>query len=205
MEEIIQRTMQRKRIALEILNELKLLEKWGEVGEVHLVGATAYNLMVKHDIDIETFCSYPCSQNVFQVLSELATHRGVEEIKYNNYLNSSFNGLYTKLTYRYPDDSEGTLWNIDMWLFPSSHTGPLSRDLVEFINGVATDESRLSILKIKEQLVKLGFNYPSVFVYRAVLIDGIEKIDDFLGWIKNQNVNETFKLETLSRGTRNEN
>jgi hypothetical protein len=45
----------------------------------------------------------------------------------------------------------------------------------------------------------LGLNDPSVFVYRAVLIDGIENINDFFDWIKNQDLNETFKLETLSR------
>lgn len=197
MEEIIHRTIQRKKIALEILNELDLIKKWGEVGEVHLVGATAYNLMVNHDIDIETFCDIPCPQTVFKVLGNLATHRGVVEVKFHNYMNSPFKGLYSKLAYRYPDNTEGTLWNVDMWLFPSNHTGPLSRDLVEFMNKRITDKSRKSILDIKEHLVRLGLNYPSVFIYRAVLVDGIEGINHFLDWINNQDLKETFKLETL--------
>ncbi|MCA1057634.1 hypothetical protein LCL96_01725 [Rossellomorea aquimaris] len=198
MEEIIQRAIQRKKIALEILNEIDLIEKWGEVGEAHLVGATAYNLMVNHDIDIETFCNIPCPENVFKVLGHLAAHRGVVEIKFHNYMNSPLNGLYSKLTYRYPDNTEGTLWNVDMWLFPSNHRGPLSRDLVGFMNKVLTDRSRKSILDIKEHLVRLGLNYPSVFIYRAVLVDGIEGIHHFLDWMNNQDLNETFKLETLT-------
>jgi hypothetical protein len=180
MGEIIQRAIERKKIALGILNELDLIEKWGEVGEVHLVGATAYNLMVNHDIDIETFCNIPSPENVFKVLGDLATHRGVVEIKFHNYLNSPFKGLYSRLTYRYPDNDEGTLWNVDMWLFSSNHTGPLSRDLVRFMNKVITDKSRKSILDIKEHLVRLDFNYPSVFIYRAVLVEGIEGINQFL-------------------------
>ncbi|KAA0560124.1 hypothetical protein F0342_24255 [Bacillus sp. CH30_1T] len=198
MEEIIHRSIQRKKIALEILSELDIIEKWGEVGEVHLVGATAYNLMVNRDIDIETFCNTPCPQNVFKVLGDLATYRGVVEIKFHNYMNSPFKGLYSKLAYRYPDNTEGILWNVDMWLFPSNHTGPLSRDLVGFMNKVITDKSRKSILDIKENLVRLGLNYPSVFIYRAVLVDGIEGINHFLDWINNQDLKETFKLETLT-------
>ncbi|MEI2666084.1 hypothetical protein [Rossellomorea sp. LJF3] len=199
MEEIIQRANQRQKIALGILNKLDLIKKWGEVGEVHLVGATAYNLMVSHDIDIETFCDIPSPENVFKVLGDLATHRGVVEIKFHNYLNSPFRGLYSKLTYLDADHDEGTQWNLDMWLFPSNHNGPLSRDLVGFMDKALSDRSRKSILGIKEHLVKLELNYPSVFIYRAVLVDGIEGIHHFLEWMNNQDVNEPFKLEKLGK------
>jgi len=125
--EVLKRARHKRRVAEGILDELELLQKWSEIGDPHLVGAVAYDLIVSPDIDIETFCSDPRPDQAMAFLSELSGHPNVIEIKYRNYLDSPFDGLYFKLLYTSDDN---TTWNIDMWLFASSRKGALSRDLV---------------------------------------------------------------------------
>jgi len=51
----LERANKRKTRAMQILDELQLIQKWSTVGDCYLVGATAYNLIVSPDIDMETF------------------------------------------------------------------------------------------------------------------------------------------------------
>lgn len=188
--DILQRAIHRRKKADEILEELKLLERWAEIGDAYLVGAASYNLIVNPDIDIETFCEAPSAHAVFNFLTTLSSNPNVIEIKYHNYMDSSFNGLYFKLLYRY---DLLNIWNIDMWLFPSNHKGPLSRDLVQVMSEVLTDEKRKRILAIKEDLVKQQVKYPSILVYQAVIDNKIQNTNKFLDWVKSQ---ESDKLTT---------
>ncbi|TFD94335.1 hypothetical protein [Jeotgalibacillus sp. R-1-5s-1] len=196
MNELISRATQRQRKAREVLHALNLEALWGEIGEVHLVGANAYNLMVDHDIDMEVFCEAPCPESVFKVLTSLSSIEGVKQIKFSNHLDLAFNGLYSRLTYSNPKDGD-TSWNVDMWLFPNDHVGPLSRDLVEPMNNILTSASRQTILDLKESLLEQGLSYPSIFIYKAVLSEEIKNVEQFLRWIEDQDVSKTFKLEDL--------
>lgn len=185
--EIVERALQRKRIAEEILHDLKLLEKWSEIGDTHLVGAAAYDLIVSPDIDIETFCINPKPSKPMEFLTALSEKPNVVEIKYRNYLESSFDGLYFKLLYKTHDE---TIWNIDMWLFSSERKGALSRDLVHGIAQAITHENRCLILTIKEELIKKELMYPSIFIYQAVIDGHIQRIDEFWSWIAKQDINK---------------
>ncbi|MDB4895570.1 MAG: hypothetical protein JWN15_1832 [Firmicutes bacterium] len=51
-----------------------MMERWSEIGHPVLIGATAYDLMVAPDIDIEIFRSQPTLQDAFMVLSAYAGH-----------------------------------------------------------------------------------------------------------------------------------
>jgi hypothetical protein len=178
---LIERSKQRKNIAVKILNELKLLERWSEIGTPYLVGATAYDLIVSPDIDIETFCIDPKPDKVFKILTDLSCNPNVIEIKYRNHMSTSFNGLYFKLLYKYENTN---IWNIDMWLFPDDHRGPLSRDLVQPMSQILTVEKRKIILNIKEELNKLEKQVPSIFIYQSVIDNNIRSTDGFLEWLK---------------------
>ncbi|MDQ0185370.1 nucleotidyltransferase domain-containing protein [Cytobacillus sp. FSL R5-0569] len=182
---LLERAGKRKERAKQILKELSLLERWSRIGEVYVVGAYAYDLMVDCDIDIEVFCDEPNANQVFSMLAEIVDHPQVVDIKYHNYLNESFNGLYFKILYKY-DNLE--VWKIDMWLFPKSHKGPLFRDLVKEMQYSLTHESRTHILSIKEELSKRELTYPSIFVYRAVLEDGIINSEQFYDWLADQDI-----------------
>jgi len=175
----------RKESAIHILEELELLEKWNTIGQAYVVGATAYDLLVDHDIDIETFCVRPNAAEAMSILSDLTNNPKVLELKYRNFLETPFNGFYFKIQY---EQMPSEIWNIDMWLFSETRNGPLSRDLVSIMNESLTMESRKYILNIKEELLKRSIVLPSIYVYEAVLDYDIQCTEDFLDWMEQQDV-----------------
>lgn len=78
-----------------ILEELKLLEKWNTIRQAFVVGATAYNLQVDQDIDIETFCIHPNAAKAMAILADLTSNPKVLELKYRNNLKTPLNGKNT--------------------------------------------------------------------------------------------------------------
>ncbi|KOP69741.1 hypothetical protein AMS59_22775 [Lysinibacillus sp. FJAT-14745] len=183
--ELLKRAQERKETASLILEELELLEKWNTIGQAYVVGATAYDLLVDQDIDIETFCVRPNAAEAMSILANLTGNPKVIELKYRNYLETPFNGYYFKIQYEH---APLEIWNIDMWLFSETRKGPLSRDLVSLMNDSLTIESRKYILNIKEELLKKSIALPSIYVYEAVLDYDIRCIDDFLYWMEKQDV-----------------
>lgn len=183
--ELLERAQKRKETAILILEELELLEKWNTIGQAYVVGATAYDLLVDPDIDIETFCSRPNAAEAMMILSDLTNNPKVLELKFRNYLETPFKGYYFKLQYEH---APSEIWNIDMWLFSETRNGPLSRDLVSLMNDSLTIESRRYILTIKEQLLKKSLVLPSIYVYEAVLDYDITCTEDFLNWMEQQDV-----------------
>ena len=184
----LERAAKKKVQAEKILNELNLIEKWETVGNCFLVGATAYDLIVTPDIDLETFSERPNPQTIMTELALLTQNTNVIELKYRDYTRTDFNGHYFKLIYQ----AEEMEWNIDMWLFSSDRSGALSRDLVPFMKDNVTEEARIAILDIKEALLELNENYASIFIYQAVLEFGVRHIDGFLEWAKNHNTTIPF-------------
>ncbi|WP_285399216.1 hypothetical protein [Lysinibacillus sp. fls2-241-R2A-57] len=185
--ELLKRAQERKETALTILNELELLEKWNKIGQAYVVGATAYDLLVDPDIDIETFSVSPNATEAMSILSDLTSNPKVLELKYRNYLESPFNGYYFKIQYKH---TPLEIWNIDMWLFSETRNGPLSRDLISLMNDSLTIDSRKDILKIKEELLKKSIILPSIYVYEAVLDYDIQCTEDFLDWMEQQDVEQ---------------
>ncbi|MGE7947166.1 hypothetical protein [Lysinibacillus sp. NPDC093688] len=183
--ELLERAQKRKETALLILEELELIEKWNTIGEAYVVGATAYDLLVDQDIDIETFCVRPNAAEAMTILSDLTSNPKVLELKYRNYLETPFNGIYFKIQY---EQMPSEIWNIDMWLFSETRNGPLSRDLVSLMNDSLTNESRKYILNIKEELLKKSITLPSIYVYEAVLDYDIQCTENFLNWMEQQDV-----------------
>ncbi|OEH93813.1 hypothetical protein [Bacillus solimangrovi] len=195
--DILERATQRKKLALEILEKLNLLERWAAIGETYLVGAAAYDLIVSHDIDIETFSEAPNVHKVFELLTSLSSDPNVVQIKYHNYMDSPFNGLYFKLLYR---DSQLNVWNIDMWLFSNDHKGPQSKNLVQDMLQTLTDDMKISILLIKEELVRKDIKYSSIYIYQAVIDYNIRTTEEFFDWVKTKEMN---KLTTWKPKIRN--
>lgn len=172
------RALEKQQQAQEIVEELQLLQKWHTVGDCYIVGATAYNLIVTPDIDLETFCDEPNPKHIMQQLASLVAHPNVLALNYHDYTQMDFQGHYFKLTYTHNSID----WTIDMWLFSNNRRGALSRDLVPFMNSHLTDDTRDIILTIKEALIQRKLNFSSIFIYQAVLEFEIQTIDQFLEW-----------------------
>ncbi|MFF2794034.1 hypothetical protein [Lysinibacillus xylanilyticus] len=183
--ELLERASKRKVTAMRILEDLELIEKWNTIGQAYVVGATAYDLLVDQDIDIETFCVRPNAAKAMSILSDLTSNPKVLELKYRNYSETPFNGYYFKIQY---EQMPSEIWNIDMWLFSEIRNGPLSRDLVPIMNDSLTIESRKYILNIKEELLKKSLVLPSIYVYRAVLDHDIQCTEHFLNWMEQQDI-----------------
>lgn len=184
----LQRALHKKQQAKKIIQELQLIEKWSKIGTCHLVGAAAYDLIVSPDIDFETFCDEIHPNRIMQELAPLVAYPNVIELKYHDYSKTNFNGHYFKLIYTEQD----TEWTIDMWLFSTNKEGALSRDMVPLMKKLLTNSSREIILDIKEALIERSLQFPSIFIYQAVLEYGIKNIDDFLLWTTTNNTSIPF-------------
>ncbi len=181
----LERANKRKTRAMQILDELQLIQKWSTVGDCYLVGATAYNLIVSPDIDMETFSEELNPDKIMKELASLINNKNVLELKFKNYMDSDFQGFYFKIIYL--DNQEE--WNIDMWLFSNERQGALSKDLVPLMKKALSDTTRQAILEIKEALLQENLIYSSVYIYQAVLDYGVSNVTDFLAWTKNHNTN----------------
>lgn len=182
----LERANKRKTRAMKILDELQLIRKWSTVGDCYLVGATAYNLIVSPDIDMETFSEELNPDKIMKELASLINNKNVLELKFKNYMESDFQGFYFKIIYL--DNQEE--WNIDMWLFSNERQGALSKDLVPLMKKALSNTTRQAILEIKEALLQENLIYSSIYIYQAVLDYGVSNVTDFLAWTKNHNTNE---------------
>lgn len=181
----LERANKRKTRAMKILDELQLIQKWSTVGDCYLVGATAYNLIVSPDIDMETFSEELNPDKIMKELASLINNKNVLELKFKNYMESDFQGFYFKIIYL--DNQEE--WNIDMWLFSNERQGALSKDLVPLMKKALSNTTRQAILEIKEALLQENLIYSSIYIYQAVLDYGVSNVTDFLAWTKNHNTN----------------
>ena len=177
----LKRAFHKKQQAEKILRELQLIEKWNEIGDCFVVGATAYDLIVTPDIDLETFCEEINPVRIMKELSVLLANPNVLELKYHDYSKSDFNGHYFKLVYQVQE----VHWTIDMWLFSNNREGPLSRDIVPFLD-------------IKEALMKKEQDFSSVFIYQAVLDFGVNNVNDFLEWTITHNTTVPYHWRSKS-------
>jgi len=179
---LLTRAQNRLRIAQSILAQLMLVERWSAFGSPILVGAAAYGLVVAPDIDMEIFCDRPKIEDGFEVLRACALHPRVRKARFSNRLNEPDMGLYWQLRYQHEDGEE---WKIDMWSMQHDHPGPTSAALVEPMKQALTDETRQTILELKEQvLLDPLLQCGSIHVYRAVLDDGIRSLEQFKTWLE---------------------
>jgi hypothetical protein len=186
MDTTLKRAINRLSIAHHILDQLQLIEKWRTFGSPNLVGAVAYGLVVAPDIDIEIFCNRPKIEDGFEVLQACALHPRVQKARFANKLNEPDMGLYWQLRYQ---NEDGEKWKIDMWSMQHDHPGPTSTALVEPMRQALTDETRRTILELKEQvLLDPLLQCGSIHIYRAVLDDGIRNLEQFKIWLEH---NET--------------
>lgn len=162
-----------------ILDELDLLHLWSKVGEPTVVGAVAYRLIYNRDIDMEIYCDKPEAAAGFQVLERCVKNPRVIAARYSNHLDGEDQGIYFQLKYK---DENELIWKIDMWLLAHDHPGPCAKDLVEPLNHVLTDETRESILTIKEQVRLKEDSIGSIRIYEAVIDYNVRTYDEFTEW-----------------------
>ena len=178
--DVLTEAQHRREVAGAILRQLRLVERWSAFGRPVLVGAASYDLMVAPDIDLEIFCpGQPRIEDGFSVLTACATEQGTTKARFSNLLESPDEGLYWQLRHRHG----GEEWKIDMWTLREDHPGPLSSSMVEPMNAALTTASRRTILTLKHALAEVPEERcGSIHIYRAVIDDGVETLDEFRAW-----------------------
>lgn len=176
-QDLLRRQAARHRRAHAILRRLAVLDRWRQLGNPVLCGATAYGLLVAPDIDVEVFGTLDVAAG-FTVVGAIAADPAILKVTFLNATDTEDAGLGWEVVYR---DGE-QLWRIQMWLLPADYPGPRSSDLVPVLRAALDDRCRCAVLQIKEHLVAAGAHYRSIDVYRAVLDFGVTTADGYARW-----------------------
>lgn len=173
----------RRGLALRIINDLGLIERWSAYGRPVVVGAVACDLIVRPDIDMEIYCPQLRIEDGFEVLKSCGLHPRVTKACFSNELEGRDQGLYWQLRYRHDDGEE---WKIDMWSLPEDYDLPRGEDLVEAMRKALTPELRRYILALKEERERdPDLECPSIDLYRAAIDDGVRSVADLRRWLDN--------------------
>jgi hypothetical protein len=180
-----ERAEARLQVAQEILDELRVAERWGEYGEVVVVGSVGIGVVVQPDIDLEVHCDEPRVADGFAVMATLAEAPKSRRITYLDARDRHELGQYWKLEYeRTPDET----WTIDMWVFARGAASGAA--LTNAMRAALTDETRDRILAIKEEAMELGERTRGYWLYQAVLEAGVRTYDDYRTWLGDRNIYE---------------
>ncbi|MCE5228133.1 hypothetical protein LLG95_00870 [bacterium] len=166
-----------------VMDQLGLVERWGKVGKVCLVGSVRFGLMATPNIDFEIYVDRPTIRAGFETIQSFAEVEGVRQIQFCNFMNTPTDpGLYWRIDY---EDNEGVLWDIDNWLVPFAHPhAGLADGLATAMQRALTDETRRAILTIKNAASANGTKFRGIDIYKAVLAGGVRAYDDFTTYIR---------------------
>lgn len=184
---LIEHSKRLKIEALRVIEYLNLMSLWRDAGgDPFLVGALAYDLALSPDIDIEIYCETPRIEDGFRILNACAHQPGCRAARYRNEIEGPDQGYYWQVLYQQPG---WQLWKIDMWSVRIDHPGPTSQDMIAPMQQALDMEKRQIILTLKQAVADdTNVTCPSIFLYQAVLADGIRNYDALLDWLSNHNV-----------------
>jgi hypothetical protein len=165
--------------AQEVIHELEIVTRLGEVGQVFQIGSLVSGLMVWRDIDFSIVCRDATPPEIFEAMAPIAGDRRVRSLHFENETGDrSPSGrleddrLYFVLRYQPPD---GSIWKID-FSFWFSETGRTEIMHPHQLRDQLTEETRLAILWLKD-MWQHSPTYPEKVsgpdIYEAVLKYGV--------------------------------
>lgn len=167
-----------------ILARLRLLQRWREIGGVHLVGSVALNVVARPDIDLEIYVDELLPRAGFAALVPLADEPGVRRIRYTDPRHPRpMEGLYWKVEVVDNDES----WTIDNWMFTRDRQ-QASADTTEALGQAIRRDprARATIVRIKQQSVAADQRVFGRWLYEAVLTGQVETLQVYLTWMGDQ-------------------
>lgn len=181
MEEILRLAARNTGRAREIVNWLRLVERWQAAGaEVRPVGSLRMGLLMKHlDIDLHLYTDRLDPAAGFAVMAELCTDPAVREMQFINGADTDEQCLEWHCRY----ESEGELWQIDMiQILRGSRYDGYFEAMADRIAANLTPETRAAILELKYRTPD-GEKIPGIAVYKAVLQDGVRSFEELRKWL----------------------
>jgi hypothetical protein len=133
---------------------------------------------------MEIFCDNPTIDQGFKILKTCAHNPRCQATRFSNQMDAPDQGYYWQVRYQQPN---GHLWKIDMWSVRLDHPGPTNRDMIVPIRRALSNEKRKTILALKEAIINdPEITCPSIYLYQAVLADGVQEVQDLLIWLSNR-------------------
>lgn len=170
----------RKAAADWILHHCGLWDALADCGRVHPVGSYRMNMMAWNDLDLDVENEAMSREKLYGLTAFILEkfrptwYEAKEEIGEDG-RKVWFHGFETMIT--------GELWNVDIWFFDREKIAEAAR-YCDDVAARAVPQKRQQILEIKEELIRRGLysfdQYRSVDVYKAVLDEGMETVEEFL-------------------------
>ena len=173
MSTVEEREEARRARALELLAQLRAVERLSALGTVEITGAVAHRLTVAHDIDLDVTVDELDAHAILAVIAELAT-----------------DPIVTRVVYRNDAETYGWLafdvvmgdWAIELYVStPSASCFGWTSELARAFGDMLDAEQRHAILELKEALAD-DPEYRSMDVYRGVVDGGVRDLDGFRRW-----------------------
>ena len=178
--------------ASDLLNKEGLLPILRSFGATRVIGSYALDMMTWPDIDISM--KLPNDQNVdlfFEIAKKIATKFQITKMSYSNHFIRNFpgfdHGLYWGIRLCYAERE----WKIDLWGYSDAD---YQTHIAEFdaLHRQLQRADRTAILRIKHVICQhpdyRGNVYNSVAIYRAVLEDEVESVDEFKAWLEKNHI-----------------
>lgn len=168
--------------ALQIIEELNLIDFLNTLGQAHLVGSVALDLIVKPDIDLHLLLDHPNLMETSSVVTAyLLDQPKIREVRVTDWRDKG--GIKLGVDHYAGESAD---WSLDIWITDKEETGGLAA-LQEF-SPLLTPQNREVILEIKgcyyrQELLRDGI---SLQIYTAVLKDGVDTIGEFKDWMQNK-------------------
>lgn len=186
--EIIRHSRELHKEASELLNKDGLLPMLNAFGTTRVIGSYTLDTMTWPDIDISM--NLRNEQNIelfFEIAKRIATEFQITQMSYSNdfirNLPGFDHGLYWGIQLRYA----GREWKIDLWGYDDTD---YKKYITEFdaLHRQLQQADRTAILRIKHVICQhpdyRGDVYNSMAIYRAVLEDKVETVDEFNTWLE---------------------
>ena len=174
--------------ASELLDQEGLLPMLKSFGTTSVIGSYTLDTMTWPDIDISM--NLPKERNIelfLELGKRIATKFEITKMSYSNHFIRNFpgfdHGLYWGIQLRYA----GREWKIDLWGYDDTD---YQTHIAEFdaLHRQLQQVDRAAILRIKHVICQhpdyRGNVYNSMAIYRAVLEDKVESVDEFKAWVE---------------------
>ncbi len=191
--EIVKHSRLLRQEASELLNKEGLLSMLNAFGTTQVIGSYTLDTMTWPDIDISM--NLPDGQNVerfFELGKRSAAKFQITKMSYSNHFIRNFpgfdHGLYWGIQLRYAERE----WKVDLWGYGDTD---YQKHIAESdaLHQRLQQADRTAILRIKHVICQhpdyRGNVYNSMAIYRAVLEDKVESVDEFKAWIKKTHAN----------------
>jgi hypothetical protein len=182
MNEHVAKNLQLKETANRILSESDLISMLSKYGRAEVAGSYSYDLMTTGDIDITVFVDELNKKQAMAAFNELAHQNYFRSFKLDNFVDfpdANFpnfpSGYYLGL------QTADRTWKIDIWFIIDN-----SKAVETYSNRLLSldDETRDTILLLKNYKLEKNYRFSSTVIYDAVLDHGIKDTDGLEQYLK---------------------